>query len=247
MTTFQPAFKTAKCAKCGTYVGFNKELPKGVVYCTKHRPVTTVSAPVVVTPEQVATQEAFNAVMEDSNTVLTLDNNIKTKVEKTMTTVKEKAVVGMEAVEAQVAKGKELVTKHTATVSEFVKGKYEAVKESRLVKWVKKAYHSTIGFLGGKKTAIAVGSASVMAGGIVTGSAVAAVAVGTAVAVAVVGASHAMQKKKEQKLSYKAMLTDMGVATGTVVALPFALFGLAYVGLFATVFGAILPYSIIVA
>lgn len=224
MTTFQPAFKTAKCAKCTKLVGFNKELPKGVVYCNDHKPAPVVPA-----------------------SVTSVVNNTKTKVEKTMTTVKEKAVVGMEVVEAQVVKGKELVTKHTATVSEFIKGKYEAVKESRFSKWVKKTYTSTIGFLGSKKTAIAVGSASVVAGGIVTGSAVAAVAVGTALAVAVVGASHAMQKKKEEKLSYKAMLSDMGVATGTVVAMPFVLFALSYVGLFATVYGAILPYAIIVA
>lgn len=161
--------------------------------------------------------------------------------------ITHEVVTTKEKVEKNMKVAKEAVVKQVGTVGEFVKAKYVSVKESRFSKWVNKAYTSTIGFLGGKKTAIAVGSVSVVAGGIVTVGTLAAVAVGTALAVAVVGASHAMQKKKEEKLSYKAMLTDMGVATGTVVAMPFVLLTLAYVGVYATTFGAILPYAIIVA
>lgn len=153
---------------------------------------------------------------------------IKEKVENTMATVKE-------TVTGTVVAGKDAVV--GAITSPFKKA----------YTWTKDKLVAGIKFLGNKKTAIAVGSASVAAGGLVTASCLGAMVVGTALAVAVVSASHAMQKKKEQKLAYKDMLTDMGVAVGTVAIMPLALLVFSYVGLYATAYGAILPYAIIVA
>lgn len=124
-----------------------------------------------------------------------------------------------------------------------IKATVTSVKESKFVKWVKRQASA----LATKKAAIAIGSFSAVVGGIVTASCGTALAVGAAVAALITAAAHAMTKKKEQSLSYKAMLSDMGVAVATVAAMPAVLFVAAYVGLYATVYGAILPYAIIVA
>lgn len=164
-----------------------------------------------------------------------------TKEESTMTkvtnTVKDKAVVLKDQAKEALTKTKE--SSVWSTIANPFKVAYTWVKD--------KVVSPTLSFLDGKKTAIAIGSAAVTAGGLVTTGTVAAVAVGAGIASLVVLAAHAMQKKKEKGLQWKAMFTDMGVAVGTAALLPFLLLGAAYAGLFVTAFGFILPYSIIVA
>lgn len=132
-------------------------------------------------------------------------------------------------------------------ITTWVNNTYTTIKESKVVTYTITKVKALASLLGKKKTVIAIASASVTAAGLVTSGTCAAVAVGAGMATLTVVAARIMAKKKGEKLAYKAMLTDIGVAVATTAVLPFALFGLAYAGLFATVYGAILPYSIIVA
>lgn len=161
------------------------------------------------------------------------------------TTTKEESIMNTLTDKAKDITGKVAPVK--ASLTEWVKATYTTVKESKVLAFTTKKAKALGSLLNKKKTVIAVASASVTVGGLVTSSVLPAIAVGAGVASLVVLAAAFMAKKKEEKLKKKALLADMALAIGITAILPFALFALAYAGLFATVYGAILPYSIIVA
>jgi hypothetical protein len=199
----------------------------------------------VVTPEEITTQEEFNAVMNDPTTELSIDSG---KIDlKSIMQGKPKQFY--DAVKQTLNKEKVESNMNTVTeqVSNTMTSTYGKAKESRLYKWIKKVASSTVRFLGKNKTAVAVGTFSTVLGGILTSTVCAAVAVGTAVAVATVIASHLMTRKKDHSLSYKAMLSDIGIAAGTSLITPIVLFLLVYSGVYAVSYGFILPYQFIVA
>lgn len=220
MTKFKPAFEgQTRCEyKKGTVHRCAVGTSAGEKLCTQHKKATPIT-------EQ-----------GDSRTN-TAWGTIKSTVNNTLAS----AGAAVAAITSNITK--EESTMEKKGLLSTIKATVTSVKESKLYKWMKRQVSS----LAHQKAAIAVGSTSAVVGGLFTASCGTALAVGAAVAALIIAAAHAMTKKKEQSLSYKAMLSDMGVAVATVAVMPAVLFVAAYVGLYATVYGAILPYAIIVA
>jgi hypothetical protein len=156
------------------------------------------------------------------------------------------------------SKGDSLKEKATATTNKvkafFTKKDKPATtdksfKETASTAWaaIKRASMKALRYINDNRTLVAIGSTAISVAGLFTGCLTGALLVGGGIATLTVLAMHLIAKKKEQKLNYKALLNNLATANGTVLAMPFVLLGLSYVLAFAFVYGAALPYAIIVA
>lgn len=253
MTKFQPAFEgQARCEyKKGTVHRCTVGTSVGEKFCTQHKPVVTIDAQGDSRTNTVLKGFDVKAIMARFNRTCMAEGCDEHRVTGPASAgkpISKYCSAHRHMEDAAVAANTSNTTKEESTMEKkglfsTVKATVTSVKESKLYKWMKRQ----VSALASQKAAIAVGSASAVLGGLFTASCGTAMVVGTAIAVLMTAAAHAMTKKKEQSLSYKAMLSDMGVAVATVAVMPAVLFVAAYVGLYATVYGAILPYAIIVA
>lgn len=160
----------------------------------------------------------------------------------------EKVEMTMENVKNKAAEVKEQATKAIAEVKE--KGFFKSLGEFGTTAWsyVKKGYKAVKGLVKDQAANIGITVGAVLVAGAATSSAMVAVPVGAGIALAIIACKTLIQKKKkEAETKAKDLLVTSAVVLGTAILLPFALYGAAYVGIFATAFGAVLPYAIIVA
>jgi hypothetical protein len=128
-----------------------------------------------------------------------------------------------------------------------IMGVYTRFTDSKLYAFISKHVRTTMSFLDGHKKAIAVGAFSTVAGGLVTTGVVSAVAAGVAISTLTMVVACALAKKKNKDLSYKTMLTKIGISAVTAIVFPTVLLGAVYGTVYATWYAAILPYAAIVA
>ncbi|PVC75038.1 hypothetical protein C2I27_03890 [Priestia megaterium] len=250
MTKSNKSFKVNKsCAQKGCKVA----VQDGAKYCSQH---ITIDGDAAVAASTANTEQESTKSMFDSIKGFGVDvKDIITKFNKTCMAkgckehrVTGPGIAGYKPISMYCSEHRHMESPNTKE-DKSMNTKSTTFKETASTAWaaIKRASMKALRYINSNRTLVAIGSTAISVAGLFTGSLSGALLVGAGIATLTVLAMHLIAKKKEQKLNYKALLNNLSIANGTVLAMPFVLLGLSYVLAFAFVYGAALPYAIIVA
>lgn len=168
----------------------------------------------------------------------TPDKAITGKTPVAKQTIKEKVECNMENVKGKVDAGVEKVKDLATEVKGLGFVGSLKVAGTYLLDAGKSVWH----YIKKERSTLATATGVTVVAGAVTSSAGTALCVGSTIALIMLVIQAIMKK-----VTTKQFFSRFGLSVAVGFLLPFVLYGLAYVGIFATTFGFILPYAIIVA